>query len=82
ELTFSGKVTATAAAATGFIVGDGQGHWAPAVATVKGKRILLSSPDMTAPQVARYDWADYPNGNLYGTNGLPVAPFTTEYKKP
>ena len=40
--------------------------------------VVLSSPLVKKPTVARYNWADYPDGNLYGSTGLPVAPFTTD----
>ena len=30
------------------------------------------------PVAVRYDWADYPCGNLYGPTELPVAPFATD----
>ena len=31
-----------------------------------------------AMNAARYGWADNPDCNLYGENGLPVAPFRTD----
>ena len=30
------------------------------------------------PVAVRYNWADNPDGNLYGLSGLPTAPFRTD----
>ncbi|WP_290155085.1 hypothetical protein [Muribaculum intestinale] len=32
------------------------------------------------PSAVRYNWADYPDGNLYGENNLPVLPFASDIK--
>ena len=39
------------------------------------RTIAVSAPSVRKPVNVRYNWADYPCGNLYGTTGLPVAPF-------
>ena len=76
---FNGAVKPTSSALTGFIIGDKDGNFAYANARLVGDdTVVLSSPLIKAPVVARYDWADYPGGNLYGANGLPVAPFATD----
>lgn len=78
-LTFSGELFPTSSAVTGFIVGDGKGNFAPATARKTAPNTLeVSSILIPAPQIARYDWADYPCGNLYGADKLPVAPFATD----
>ena len=78
-LTFDGPVKPTSTAVTGFIIGGKDGKFAYANARMVGDdTIVLSSPLVASPTVARYDWADYPGGNLYGTTGLPVAPFATD----
>ncbi len=78
-LTFDRPVTAVGGVVTGFIIGDKDGKWASAHATLIDDRTLrLSSYLVKEPVVARYNWADYPGGNLYGENGLPVAPFATD----
>ncbi|MCM1109602.1 MAG: hypothetical protein NC336_00135 [Clostridium sp.] len=78
-LTFDRPVESRSSAVTGFIVGDAKGNFAVA----RGVRtapttIELSAVEIDAPVVARYNWADYPGGNLYGENNLPVAPFATD----
>ena len=43
--------------------------------TVDGKVVTIKSP-VPSPKKLRYAWKDDPQrANLYGTNGLPVAPF-------
>lgn len=78
-LKFDSAVSARNAAVTGFILRDADGRWANANARITGAdTVVLSSPLVKKPTVARYNWADYPDGNLYGSTGLPVAPFTTD----
>lgn len=79
RLTFDAPLSPKSVAVTGFIVGDAAGRFAVAAGRlIDEKTIELSAAEIAAPTVARYDWADYPGGNLYGTNGLPVAPFATD----
>lgn len=78
-LTFDGEVTPASAAVTGFIIGDGKGDWAVASARKTGpSTIEVSSIRIKKPAAVRYNWADYPGGNLYGADKLPVAPFATD----
>lgn len=62
----------------GFIVAGPDGVYYPATAVVKGKEIVLQSSKVDLPLSARYGWADNPECNLYGAEGLPVAPFRTD----
>jgi len=78
-LKFNGTVRPTSTALTGFIIGDKDGKFAYANARLEGDdTVVVSSPLIKNPSVVRYNWADYPGGNLYGTTGLPVAPFATD----
>ncbi len=78
-LTFDAPVKAVGGVATGFIIGDEKGIWASANATmIDDRSIRLSSQLIDKPVAVRYSWADYPGGNLYGANSLPVAPFATD----
>ena len=80
ELTFDGDVKAPGGAVTGFIIKGDDGTWAYAGARLTSPRTLrLSSPLAPAPVAVRYNWADYPGGNLIGcVSGLPVLPFATD----
>ena len=60
-----------------FEIAGEDGSFVPAKAEVRGSVIVLSSPTVESPKVARYMWIDYAEVNLFGKNGLPVAPFHT-----
>ena len=45
---------------------------------IDDKTIELKSVLVERPSVVRYNWADYPDGNLYGDNNFPVLPFATD----
>lgn len=78
-LKFNAPVNGDNGVLTGFIVGDKEGKFAYAKAERKcADTIVLSSPVVKNPVCARYDWADYPQGNIRGESGLPVAPFATD----
>lgn len=78
-LTFDGPVHATSTAITGFIIAGKEGKFITATPRQAGENILrLSAPGVKAPAAVRYNWADFPCGNLYGPTGLPVAPFATD----
>lgn len=78
-LTFSGPVKAVGGVATGFIIGDRTGRWVSGCSKmIDDRTIRISSPLIDDPVAVRYDWADYPGGNLYGANNLPVLPFATD----
>lgn len=78
-LTFSGPVKAVGRVVTGFIIGDRSGRWVSGCSKmIDDRTIRISSPLIDDPVAVRYDWADYPGGNLYGANNLPVLPFATD----
>lgn len=78
-LTFSGPVKTVGGVATGFIIGDRTGRWVSGCSKmIDDRTIRISSPLIADPVAVRYDWADYPGGNLYGANNLPVLPFATD----
>lgn len=78
-LTFSSPVKAVGGVATGFIIGDRTGRWVSGCSKmIDDRTIRISSPLIDDPVAVRYDWADYPGGNLYGANNLPVLPFATD----
>lgn len=78
-LTFDRDLYPTSVAVIGFIIGDADGNFAQAMTEMPDKKtVVLSSPKIKTPDRARYNWADYPNGNLYSSAGIPVAPFATD----
>ncbi len=48
-----------------------------AKAEITGNQIRLTSEAVSEPKFARYMWVDYAKVNLFGANGIPVAPFRT-----
>lgn len=60
-----------------FEIAGEDGVFVPAKAVADGNEIVLSSEVVSAPVAARYMWIDYAEVNLFGKNGLPVAPFRT-----
>ena len=78
-LKFDDDLTTTSVAILGFIIGNADGDFDQAVARMADSRTLeLYSPLVKKPVCVRYDWADFPNGNLYSLHGIPVAPFATD----
>ena len=78
-LTFDAPVHPTSKAITGFIIAGKDGVFTTATPVAEGDRTLrVSAPGVRNPKAVRYDWADFPCGNLYGETGLPVAPFATD----
>ena len=54
------------------------GQFLPAETVLHGDEMILSSPAVPHPVVARYAWTDYAIVRLFGANGLPLAPFWLE----
>jgi len=78
-LSFDAPVYPTSSAITGFIIADKDGNFVTATpAMVNDHTIRLSALGVTSPVAVRYNWADFPGGNLYGATGLPVAPFAND----
>lgn len=63
----------------GFILAGPDHVFYPAKAVVEGGKIVVSSPQVKIPLAVRYGWADNPDCNLYGKNGLPATPFRTDH---
>lgn len=78
-LKFDAPISATSSAVTGFIIAGKDGRFTTATPTIVDNcTVKLSSPAVEKPEYVRYNWADYPCGNLYGISGLPVAPFAND----
>jgi sialate O-acetylesterase len=56
---------------------DRKWHWADA--KIEGDTIVVSSPMVPQPEVARYAWQSYPVATLYNGAGLPAVPFRTDH---
>ncbi|HVZ81122.1 MAG TPA: CIA30 family protein [bacterium] len=76
-VTFAGKglKTRDGGEVTGFALGDQDGRYHWAKAKIQGNGVLVWSEDVPEPYDLRYAWADNPDCNLVGSNGLPAGPF-------
>ena len=64
----------------GFAIASADRRFVWAKAKIVGNRVYVWSDAVHAPAAVRYAWANFPEkANLYGTNGLPAAPFRTDY---
>lgn len=63
----------------GFTIAGPDGIFYLAEAEIYNGSILVHAPQVNLPMAVRYGWADNPECNLYGANGLPVAPFRTDF---
>ena len=61
----------------GFELAGADKQYHPAAADLSGNTILLRSDAVSAPMYARYAWTNYMEVNVFGKNGLPLAPFRT-----
>ena len=62
----------------GFAIAGADKKWVWADAVIEGQSVVLSSPQVPNPTMARYNWADNPNGNLINAANLPAVPFRTQ----
>jgi sialate O-acetylesterase len=62
----------------GFIIAGEDKVWREARAEIKGKRVIVYSPEAPKPVAVRYGWMKFPTCNLYNKEGLPATPFRTD----
>ena len=58
----------------GFEIAGTDRKFVPAVAVIDGTKVVVSSPEVTAPSSVRYGWANVPDVNLFNATGLPASP--------
>lgn len=61
-----------------FELTDATGEYRPANAALCGASVRLSAEGMAEPVAARYAWINFDTVNVFGENGLPLAPFRME----
>ncbi len=62
---------------TGFAIAGEDRKFVYADARIAGDTVIVSSPDVAAPAMVYYGWANNPVCNLYNKEGLPAVPFRT-----
>ncbi|HTD85558.1 MAG TPA: 9-O-acetylesterase, partial [Candidatus Binatia bacterium] len=63
---------------TGFAIAGADKKFVWAKATIEGDKVVVSSPEVSAPAAVRYGWSDFPVVNLFNKTGLPATPFRTD----
>ncbi len=65
----------------GFSIAGADGISHPALAVINRDRIIVSSPNVTAPVTVQYAWSDNPeDANVVNGEGLPMSPFSVGVK--
>lgn len=62
----------------GFAVAGSDKKWVWAKARIEGDKVIVSSPEVSAPVAVRYAFGDNPDCNLTNGAGLPASPFRTD----
>ncbi len=63
---------------TGFAIAGADRQFVWADASIRGDKVIVSSPAVPQPVAVRYAWANNPDGNLYNREGLLASPFRTD----
>jgi sialate O-acetylesterase len=61
-----------------FEVAGADHKFKPADGKIDGTSVVVSSAAVAAPLYVRYAWSDFPDCNLYNSEGLPASPFQYE----
>lgn len=81
EVEFSGAVdplVVEGQECVGFEIAGEDRKFYPAKATVESGKVVLSAKEVKRPVAVRFGFHNAAIGNLFGDNGLPVAPFRTD----
>ena len=62
----------------GFTISANGKDFVNATATIRGNKVLVSSPAVAKPVATRYAFVKNPIGNLFNKDGLPASPFRTD----
>ena len=78
ELTFNENLTSYDQELRLFKVAGKDRTFHPAVAEIKGRKIILTSKEVPDPVAVRYAFDNYVDGNLFNLYGLPASSFRTD----
>lgn len=62
----------------GFAIAGEDRKFVWADAKIDGNHVIVSSDAVSKPVAVRYDWSNFPVGNLYNSAKLPAGPFRTD----
>jgi sialate O-acetylesterase len=74
----AGGLVAKGGALQGFEVAGDDGRFVSAGARIEGNSVVVANAGVVAPKYVRYGWANAPVVNLFNSEGLPAAPFTSQ----
>jgi sialate O-acetylesterase len=63
---------------THFTIAGKDGEFVPAVATIDGETVVVSSDQVAKPVAVRFGWRDDAEPNLFNKEDLPASPFRTD----
>jgi sialate O-acetylesterase len=82
ELTFdntgSGLISKNGKPLDWFTIAGADGKFVTADAVISGNKVIVSSPQVSAPTAVRFGWDETAQPNLFNKEGLPAAPFRTD----
>jgi len=61
-----------------FVIAGVDKKFVPAIAILKGDKVIVTSPEIEYPVAVRMGWRTVPHSNLYNKDGLPASPFRTD----
>jgi sialate O-acetylesterase len=62
------------------IAGDDE-KFVPAIVTIEGDKLIVSSPEVSKPKYVRFAWDETAQPNFINKEGLPAVPFRTDHLK-
>jgi sialate O-acetylesterase len=74
----SGLVNRDAKPLNWFSIAGADGKFVTADAVISGNKVIVSSPQVSAPTAVRFGWDETAQPNLFNKEGLPAAPFRTD----
>ncbi len=79
--TGSGLASSSDQPLTWFTIAGKDGKFVPALATIEGNKLVVSSPEVKKPKYVRFAWAETAQPNFINKEGLPAQPFRTDILK-
>jgi sialate O-acetylesterase len=78
----AGENSSLATSLRGFALRGSGLKWVPAQGRIEGKSVVLSCATVPSPKFVRYNWKDFPEGNLYSDDAIPAASFRSDMDQP
>jgi sialate O-acetylesterase len=76
--TGSGLISKNGKPLNWFTIAGSDGKFVEAKAVIIGNKVMVSSPEVSAPTAVRFAWNQMAQANLFNKEGLPAGPFRTD----